>query len=241
MEALMSQRARLVSIAALGLMSLGPLALHAHAQADKPQVKIPDPGVPQIMTMEGRYVRAAYNNEGYAILGYQLANMSIGEKWMLLEFGVTVRDGVEDYDLTRDKLSLETPDGKTIPLPSMEEYRKVNLAAMQNRAKVQRDSINYFPPSVTRACRIGFFADLDQRGLAWDKVQLSNQRGCVGRLYFPIPDGITYGQHWLNVQFAQSVVRVPFRIFTKDEAKLVEKNFKDIKKQVDEAFKKKKS
>ena len=35
------------------------------------QIKIPEPGVPQIMTMEGRYVRAAYNNEGYVILGYQ--------------------------------------------------------------------------------------------------------------------------------------------------------------------------
>jgi len=67
-------------------------------------------------------------------------------------------------------------------------------------------------------------------------------RTCVGRLFFQIPgDGITYGQHWLNVKFADSVVRVPFRILTKDEAKLLDKNYKDIKKQVDEAFGKKKS
>jgi hypothetical protein len=78
-----------------------------------PKVQIPKPGVPQIMTLEGTYVRAAYNNEGYAILGYKLANLSIGEKWMLLEFGATVRDGVPNYRLTRDGLSLETPDGKT--------------------------------------------------------------------------------------------------------------------------------
>jgi hypothetical protein len=232
----------LVAMAALGLLSIGPLAVRAEAQADKPQVKIPQPGVPQIMTMEGRYVRAAYNNEGYAILGYQLANLSIGEKWMLLEVGIALREGVKDYDLTRDKLSLETPDGKTIPLASMEEYRKVNLDAMKAREKVQRDSINYFPPNAYRACRIGFFADLDQRALAWDKVELSNQRACVGRLFFQIPgDGITYGQHWLNVKFADSVVRVPFRILTKDESKLLDKNYRDIKKQVDEAFGKKKS
>ena len=61
-------------------------------------------------------MRAAYNNEGYAILGYRLANMSIGEKWMLLEFGTTVRDGVPNYTLKRDALTLETPDGKTIPM-----------------------------------------------------------------------------------------------------------------------------
>src|SRR5262245_27580654 len=34
-------------------------------EAPPPTVKIPEPGVPQIMTLEGRWVRAAYNNEGY--------------------------------------------------------------------------------------------------------------------------------------------------------------------------------
>jgi len=37
------------------------------------------------MTMEGRYVRIAYNNEGFVTLGYKLANLSVGEEWMLLE------------------------------------------------------------------------------------------------------------------------------------------------------------
>jgi hypothetical protein len=35
------------------------------------------------MTIEGKFVRAAYNNEGYVILGYQLVNRSVGEEWML--------------------------------------------------------------------------------------------------------------------------------------------------------------
>jgi len=65
----------------VGLVALSPLAAMAQ---EPPKVKIPEPGVPQIMTMEGRYVRAAYNNEGYAILGYKLANLSVGEEWMLL-------------------------------------------------------------------------------------------------------------------------------------------------------------
>ncbi|MGH9147766.1 MAG: hypothetical protein ACRD1Q_13730, partial [Vicinamibacterales bacterium] len=73
---------------------------------------------------------AAYNNEGYVILGYRVANLSIGDEWMLLEFGSTVRDGVPNYTLTRDALSLETPDGKTIPLPSVIEFRKASLAAL---------------------------------------------------------------------------------------------------------------
>jgi hypothetical protein len=191
------------------------------------------------MTLEGTWTRVAYNNEGYAIIGYRLANLSIGEPWMLLEFGTTVRDGVPNYTMKREALSLETPDGKTIPLASVTEYRKANLSALQNREKVQRDSINYFPPSASQACRIGFFSELDDRAMPWDQVELSSQRGCLGRLFFQVPGGITYGQYWLNVKFEKTLVRVPFRILTKDEEKLLSKNFKDIRRQVEDAFKKK--
>ncbi len=67
------------------------------------------------------------NNEGYAILGYTLANLSVGEEW------------------------------------------------------VQRDSINYFPPDAYRPCSIQFFTDMDSRAMAWDKVELTDQRACLGR------------------------------------------------------------
>jgi hypothetical protein len=203
---------------------------------ERPQVQIPNPGVPQIMTMEGKFVRVAYNNEGYVILGYQLANRSIGEEWMLLEVGITVRSRTPDYDLTRNELSIETPDGKTIPLATLDEFREANLAHLRMREKVQRDSINYFPPEANRGCAITFFPELDQRVMPRDEVELSSQRACLGRLYFRVPGGIAYGQHWLNVKFAQSLIRVPFRILTEDEEKMLQKNYKDIRQQVQEAF-----
>jgi hypothetical protein len=221
---------------AVGLVSSCPLVALAQ---EPPKVQMPQPGVPEIMTMEGRYVRAAYNNEGYAILGYKLANLSVGEEWMLLEVGFALREGMPDYDLTRQAISLETPDGKTIPLPTIEEYRKGDVRALQMREKIQRDSINYFPPNAHRACSVQFFTDVDSRAMAWDKVEITNQRACLGRLYFPVAGGIKHGQHWLNVKFAKSTIRVPFRILTKDEEKFLEKNYGDIEKQVKEAFRKK--
>ena len=224
-------------VALIAAVSMQSLSASGDGQ-QSPQVKVPEPGVPQMMTLEGTWTRVAYNNEGYAIIGYRLANMSLNEEWMLLEFGTTLRDGIKNYTMKRDALSLETPDGKTIPLASVQDYRKANLAALKNREKVQRDSINYFPPGASQACRIGFFSDVDQRAMSWDEVELSSTRGCVGRLFFQIPGGIQYGQHWLNVKFEQTLVRVPFRILTKDEEKLLSKNFKDIRKQVEAAFKK---
>ena len=52
----------------------------------------------------------------------------------------------------------------------------------------------------------------------------------MGRLYFHVPGGIKFGQHWLIVNFGESEVQVPFRILTKEEAKQFEKSWEDIKK-----------
>jgi len=204
---------------------------------DKPKVAIPEPGVSQIMTLEGLFVRAAYNNEGYVILGYRTANMSLGDEWMMLEIGTTMREGQPAFKMTRSAISLATPDNATIPLATVSEYREVDLRALEQRSKVSRDSINYFPPLASQACRIGFFSDVDSRAMAWDEVEVSYNRACLGRVYFRVPGGIKYGQHWLNVQFPKSLVRVPFRIFTKEEEKFASKNYSDIRKQVKEAFK----
>ncbi|AMY11882.1 hypothetical protein LuPra_05150 [Luteitalea pratensis] len=209
-------------------------------EKEKPKVAIPQAGVPEIMTIEGTFVRAAYNNEGYVILGYQLANRSVGEEWLLLEVGMTVMDRVPNYTITPAQFSLTIPGGQSIPLPSVEEYRKGDTRALKNRERVQRDSINYFPPSASRACSIVFYPDLDQRAMPRDEIELSSTRACLGRLYFKVPGGIKYGQYWLDVKFEKSVVRVPFRILTEDEEKLLSKNYKDIRKQVQDAFKPKK-
>ena len=47
--------------------------------------------------------------------------------------------------------------------------------------------------SATRGCALLFFPDLDSCALPYDAVELGNTRACVGRLYFKIPGGITYG------------------------------------------------
>jgi hypothetical protein len=224
---------------AVGLALSALVTAGANQQGtQKPQVKIPEPGVPQIMTLEDRFVRIAYNNEGYVSLGYRLANGLVGKEWIMMDVGMTVRDGKPNYKIQRSDISVSLPDNSTQPLPTNPEYREQDLRAIENQSKVINDSINYFPPSVRSACRIGFFSEMSSGTLAYEEVELSSVRGCVGRLYFKIPGGLKYGQYFLNVKFPNSVVRVPFRIMTAEEEKLLSKNWKDIKKQVDEAFKK---
>ena len=192
------------------------------------------------MTLEGKFVRAAYNNEGYVILGYQPANRSLGEEWMLLEIGVTLRDKVPDFKLTRDALSIETPDGKTIPLadghrvPGGEHQR----AAEPGEGPARLDQLLSAgrEPGVPHRLllRSGLSRDGVRRGRVEPRPRLPRAA------LFP-----RAGRHQVRPALAQrevreeSVVRAPFRILTEEEEKMLSKNYKDIERQVKDAFKKK--
>jgi hypothetical protein len=205
--------------------------------APKSKPKPPEPTVPEIFTLMGQFVRVAYNNEGFVTLGYRTANASVGQEWMLLDIGATVREGTAALVLKRDALSLETPDGKTLPLATQQEYRTADLRGLQTMADATRDSISYFPGGVNRRCAISFFTDPKRGNLSYDQVELNSQTGCLGRIYFHVPGGIKTGQHWLKVKFAQSEVHVPFRILTKEEAKEFSKTWEDLKEEHDASTK----
>src|SRR5262245_7823026 len=117
----------------LAASSLAALTSVSASSRQQPTVQIPQPGVPQIMTLEAKFVGVAYNNEGYVILGYQIANRTIGEDWIMLDVGITLMERVRDYMLKRDAVSLDTPDAK-LPLPSIQEYRaaEAKLQPLQN-------------------------------------------------------------------------------------------------------------
>jgi hypothetical protein len=226
---------RALAFAALTLvLAAGP----APAQLP-PGVQAPQPTVPEIFTLMGQFVRVAYNNQGFATLGYRIAQEAVGQDWMLLEIGLTMRGSAKDWRLKREHLQVKTPDGTLVPLATQKEFAEAGyLRALNMQARVVRDSINYFPVEASRPCAIQFFADLSQtRALAHDEVELSSTRGCLGRVYFKIPGGIKVGQFWLIVDFGESEVQVPFRILTKEEAKAFSKSWEDIKKAHEESLK----
>ena len=51
----------------IAVSSLAALGSVRTAGQQRPDVQIPQPGVPQIMTLEGKFVRVAYNNEAYVL------------------------------------------------------------------------------------------------------------------------------------------------------------------------------
>jgi hypothetical protein len=225
---------------AMTVVSVATPAAAAEKPAPAPTtvVKAPQPTVPEIFTLEGQFVRVAYNNEGFVTLGYRLANDSVGDEWMLLQAGVTLRQGVKYQTILRDAFSLKTPDGKTIPLATQKEYGSAGyLPALNKKATIVKDSLNYFPVGANRPCAFQLFADLGRGNpLSFDQVDLADNRACVGRLFFKVPGGIAIGQHWLVVKFAGSEIQVPFRILTKEETKEFSKRWEDLKKELDEGM-----
>ena len=218
-------------------LALALLAGPAGAQLP-PGVEKPQPTVPEVFTLMGQFVRVAYNNQGFVTLGYRMAQEAVGEDWVMLDVGLTVRTP-KAVTLKRGDFSIQTPDGKVVPLATQQEYAKAGyLTSLHMRAKVNKDSINYFPVDVRRGCPVQFFANVGQGGrqLAFDQVELSNDRACIGRLYFQVPGGIKVGQHWLKVAYPGGEVQVPFRILTPEERKEFEKSWEDIKRAHDESL-----
>ena len=211
---------------ALAVICVPLLAIPAFAQ---------DQEEPQKVGVKGEFVRYGYNDEGWVVLGYRMANESVGKEWMLLDVGITVMKGAKNQKLTPDELSVIAPDGSVIPLATQQEYAAAagSLAGLEKKANKMGDSINYFPPGTNKPCRIGFFTSTSQpaRGAAWDTVELSWDRACVGRVYFQVPGGIQYGRYFLDVKFDDSAVQAPFKIMTKEELKENKKKWKEMKKQ----------
>ena len=214
----------------------------AAAPPQQPEVQKPQPTVPEIFTLMGQYVRIAYNNQGYVSLGYRMAQLNVGEEWAMLEVGLTLREGTPNMTVKREDFKIKVPDGSTIGLATQQEYAKAGyLRALNERSKIARDSIDYFPASASRANALRFFGNLGQPGqqIAYDQMELSSTRASVGRLYFHVPGGIKIGQHWLLVNFNGSEVQVPFRILTKEEQKQLEDSWEDLKKAHEESYKQK--
>ncbi len=228
--------------AVAALLAAAALSLPASAQI-KPTgalegLSVPKPEVDEIFNALGETVRVAYNNEGYAVMSYKMAQQEVGKNWILLNVGLTLRAGAKDYRMMRDAFSIKTPDGTILPLATQPEYASdPYLRALNQRAKMTKDPINYFPPGPNRPCAIKFFSDVEGPGLAYDYVEMSDTRACLGRLYFKVPGGIKTGQYWLNVKFANSTIQVPFRIFTEAEQKDFRKQWEDLAKALEDSYK----
>jgi hypothetical protein len=228
--------AAFLTMIAMAVFGFGnAVALAEEETAPEPTTEATTETAPEPLHVDakGATVRLAYNTEGWVVLGYKTATNSVDQDWMLLEIGMTLMKGQANQSCTRGQITLLTPSGLVIPMATQKEFTEAGrLSALNKRGDMQRDTINYFPVGTTTACRIGYFSDPTDSSLKpFEQFEVAYGRGCVGRIFFNVPDGIQKGQYYLVVHLDNSTIHVPFKIADNKELEKMYKDFNKMKKE----------
>lgn len=151
--------------------------------------------------------------DAWVVVDYRFARLSAGEKWLLVDVGVTAADG-RKATVEREQVFVRSPAGRRYPLASQRDVTlgQTELANLIRRADVV-GSASYDFPGSRMPCRFDFFVPRDQRRrVSFDEVFVNDRRVCFERFYFQVPEGIEAGRWMLGIDLESSEVRVPFEL-----------------------------
>ena len=147
----------------------------------------------------------------WVVVEYQYASMSLGEEWLMLDVAATAADG-RSATIRRDQVFVRTPNGVRVPLATQQEFSQAyrGLRARLVRADIVSNPVLYFPRS-RALCNFHFFA-APGTGITFEEVALNDRRACTERFFFHIPGGVQPGRWLLDMDLAESDVRIPFQL-----------------------------
>jgi len=187
-------------ISILGLLVMALISLVGCSSA-KPT---DDPGVDRM----GKYILMQKGPDAEVVVGYRYAQNSLGSEWLLLEVAMT-SPPKQTAVIHREKVSVNTPAGKTIPLATQRDFNQAygTLQPILAAADVVRDPMDYWPPRKT-TCAIRFFME-PGTAVSFDEVTVNDFRACQGRFLFNIPGGVQAGRYVFSIDLEESEVRIP--------------------------------
>ncbi len=145
------------------------------------------------------------------LVDYKFANVSVGDDWIILNVAITSSES-KAIEVRSDSVSVRTPDGRKIPLPSysdfIDAYPEIQSAA--RRAAVASDPLD-FTHAGRRNCDLGF-QPLPGTVSALESVYVNMRKICQGLLFFPVQGGIQPGKWQFIIEFEEFDARVPFEI-----------------------------
>jgi hypothetical protein len=145
------------------------------------------------------------------LVDYKFANLSVGDDWIILNVAITSSEA-QAIEVRRGSISVRTPDGRKIPLPSypdfIDAYPEIQSAA--RRASVASDPLN-FTRAGRRPCDLQF-QPLPGTIAALESVYVNVRKICQGLLFFPVRGGIQPGRWEFIIEFEEFDARVPFVI-----------------------------
>lgn len=185
-------------------LSIGQVHLGCGSGSPK-AVHSTKPGVTQI----GDTMMRSVGVDLEAILGYKFASSSLGDEWLVVDLALTSWKG-ESIEVKQEAISVVTPDGRRIPLPTQKEF----IAAYpETQSLLRRAAIASQPLEATRGgrrpCELDFLR-LPGTGTTRTAIWINDRQLCVGMLAFPVTGGIQPGRWRLDIELEESDLQIPF-------------------------------
>lgn len=155
-----------------------------------------------------------------AVLSWRYANQTFEkEPWLLLELAFAAEGGA--VDLNREDVSLLTPAGERLPLPSQKRLAEglKDVRWVEQKASVSRDPITGYFPSQQLEQRIPFFA-IPGEQIVLDEIGGGYTMLSRGDLFFEAPAGVWKpGRYTLVLKNKKMSVELPFSLPADDPKK----------------------
>jgi hypothetical protein len=148
-----------------------------------------------------------------AIVARSSGGRSVGEEWLVLAVELTAMEGTGPVVVTRDEITVRTPDGRRLTVASQNEFRQ-NYPRLQiptERTLANLPLLDRYKLSRDAPCSQWFFA-VPPEVLTFDEIPISSSQICSGPLIFAVPGGIQPGRWRLIVELQESRADIPFMI-----------------------------
>jgi len=180
--------------------------------ATSPEPSASDPGTREIH-------RNAVLHEGpelVAAITYLQGKNSVAEERLILGVELTSPRGSGPNVVSRNDISLRTPDGRRLALISQDEYRR-SFARMRIPVERTLDFLpllyRYLP---TRLPCDRWYLVSPPENIAFDEIPINSSQTCSGPLVFSVPGGVQPGRWRLVVELEESRADIPFIIEIED-------------------------
>jgi hypothetical protein len=177
---------------------------------------MPNPITEPMIDQPGRHIVRFRDTVIEIVVDSKFAANSLGDEWLILNTAMSGMAGGATM-VDREMMSIRTPDGRTIPMPSYREFNAAydELATAARRAQMAADPLD-FTRAGRRNCRIDFFPIPGSGRSARTALNVTKNQLCVGLLYFPVKGGIQPGNWKLIVDFEETRAVVPFTLEVKE-------------------------
>jgi hypothetical protein len=196
------------------LLAIGFLGL-AGAGCSSTTPAMPNPVTEPAIDQPGRHLVRYRDSVIEIVVDTKFAANNLGDQWLILNTAMSGMTGAATQ-VDRKLVSVRTPDGRTIPLPSYREFNTAypELATAARRASLASDPLD-FTRGGRRDCSIDFMPLPGSGRAARTALNVTNRQLCVGMLYFPVAGGVQPGTWKLVIEFEETEAVVPFALEVK--------------------------